>query len=82
LLSSPAIINKYLGRSESTETDEVDLLKKVTEEISGGQVKQWPKKRQLSTSTLSVNNALLNRIGAAKWAPINHGSGITPMLLS
>ncbi|MCH82682.1 envelope-like protein [Trifolium medium] len=64
---SPTIINKFLNRSESTETDEVDLLERVTEEIIGGQVKQWPKKGLLSTGTLSVKYTILNRIGAANW---------------
>ncbi|WJX77468.1 hypothetical protein P8452_60775 [Trifolium repens] len=56
------------------------LVKEVTKEITGGQVNEWPKKGLLSTSTLNVKYAILNRIGAANWAPTNHGSGITPML--
>ncbi|KAK2402065.1 hypothetical protein QL285_051615 [Trifolium repens] len=62
------------------EGDEAELVKEVTKEITGRQVNEWPKKRLLSTGCLSVKYAILNRIGAANWAPTNHGSGITPML--
>ncbi|XP_057418653.1 uncharacterized protein LOC130712854 [Lotus japonicus] len=47
--------------------------KKITAE----QVKSWPKKGMLSTGTLSVKYALLNRIGAANWLPTNHFSHIS-----
>ncbi|KAK2382168.1 hypothetical protein QL285_069716 [Trifolium repens] len=77
---SPTTINEYLGRNPTIENDEVDLLQEITKEITGGQVKEWPKKGLLSTGCLSVKYAILNRIGAANWAPTNHGSGITPML--
>jgi hypothetical protein len=46
---SPNTINEYLGRDKETETEEVDLCKKVTKEITRGQVKEWPKKGLLST---------------------------------
>ncbi|KAK2402584.1 hypothetical protein QL285_052087 [Trifolium repens] len=78
---SPTTINEYLGRNPLTETDEADLLQEITKEITGGQVSERPKKGLLSTGTLSVKYAILNRIGAANWAPTNHGSGITPMLV-
>ncbi|MCI20181.1 envelope-like protein, partial [Trifolium medium] len=45
-----------------------------------GQVKSWPKKGLLSTGSLRVKYAILNRIGTSNWAPTNHGSGITPSL--
>ncbi|KAK2361922.1 hypothetical protein QL285_087027 [Trifolium repens] len=77
---SPTTINEYLGRDPTIEGDEADLVNEVTKEITGGQVEEWPKKGLLSTGTLSVKYAILNRIGAANWAPTNHGSGITPML--
>ncbi|KAK2402321.1 hypothetical protein QL285_051853 [Trifolium repens] len=77
---SPTTINEYLGRNPLAETDEADLLQEITKEITGGQVNEWPKKGLLSTGCLSVKYAVLNRIGAANWAPTNHGSGITPML--
>ncbi|KAK2363204.1 hypothetical protein QL285_088211 [Trifolium repens] len=77
---SPTTINEYLGRNSIIEGDEAELVREVTKEITGGQVNEWPKKGLLSTGTLSVKYAILNRIGAANWAPTNHGSGITPML--
>ncbi|KAK2356929.1 hypothetical protein QL285_094246 [Trifolium repens] len=77
---SPTTINEYLGRNPTIEGDEAELVKEVTKEITGGQVSEWPKKGLLSTGCLSVKYAILNRIGAANWAPTNHGSGITPML--
>ncbi|KAK2397820.1 hypothetical protein QL285_059358 [Trifolium repens] len=77
---SPTTINEYLGRNPTIEGDEAEIVKEVTKGITGGQVNEWPKKGLLSTGTLSVKYAILNRIGAANWAPTNHGSGITPML--
>ncbi|KAK2374760.1 hypothetical protein QL285_075700 [Trifolium repens] len=77
---SPTTINEYLGRNPIIEGDEAELVREVTKEITGGQVNEWPKKGLLSTGTLSVKYDILNRIGAANWAPTNHGSGITPML--
>ncbi|MCI36563.1 envelope-like protein [Trifolium medium] len=62
---SPTTINEYLGRNNEAETEEVDLLNKVTEVITGGQVNSWPKKGLLSTGSLSVKYAILNRIGAS-----------------
>jgi hypothetical protein len=43
-------------------------------------VKEWQKKGMLSTGSLSVKYAILNRFGAANWAPTNYGSCITPLL--
>ncbi|KAK2402299.1 hypothetical protein QL285_051833 [Trifolium repens] len=77
---SPTTINEYLGRNPTIEGDEAELAREVTKEITGGQVKECPKKGLLSTGCLSVKYAILNRIGAANWAPTNHGSGINPML--
>jgi hypothetical protein len=72
--------NKLKLPKSQLETEEVDLVNKITEEITGGQVKEWPKKGFLSTGSLSVKYAILNRIGVANWTPTNHGSGITHML--
>ncbi|KAK2381627.1 hypothetical protein QL285_069218 [Trifolium repens] len=77
---SPTTINEYLGRNPIIESDEAELVKEVTKEITRGQMKEWPKKGLLSTGCLSVKYAFLNRIGAANWASTNHGSGITHML--
>jgi hypothetical protein len=72
--------NKLKLPKSQLETEEVDLVNKITEEITGGQVKEWPKKGLLSTGSLSVKYAILNRIGASNWTPTNHGSGITHIL--
>ncbi|KAK2368095.1 hypothetical protein QL285_081323 [Trifolium repens] len=77
---SPTTINEYLGRDPTAETDEAEIVREVTKEITGGKVNEWPKKGLLSTGTLSVKYAILNRIGAANWTPTNHGFGITPVL--
>ncbi|MCI35053.1 envelope-like protein, partial [Trifolium medium] len=77
---SPTTINEYLGRNNEAETEEASLLNKVTKEITGGQIKHWPKKGLLLTGSLSVKYAILNRIGASNMAPTTHGSGITHIL--
>ncbi|KAK2361917.1 hypothetical protein QL285_087022 [Trifolium repens] len=59
---SPTTINEYLGRDPTIEGDEADLVNEVTKEITGGQVEVWLKKGLLSTGTLSVKYAILNRI--------------------
>jgi hypothetical protein len=41
---SPTTNNEYLGTNNEAETEKVDLLTKVTEEITERQVKSWPKK--------------------------------------
>ncbi|MCI13324.1 envelope-like protein, partial [Trifolium medium] len=66
---SPSTINEYLGRSNSTETTEVDLIKEVTKEITRGKIQEWPKKGLLSTGSLSVKYAILSRIRASNWTP-------------
>ncbi|KAK2396299.1 hypothetical protein QL285_057957 [Trifolium repens] len=77
---SPTTINKFLGRSVEAESNKILSMDKIAEEITSGQAKQWPKKGLLPTSKLTVNYAILNRIGTANWAPTNHSSGITPNL--
>ncbi|KAK2362362.1 hypothetical protein QL285_087431 [Trifolium repens] len=77
---SPTTIDKFLGRSVEAESNKILSMDKITEEITSGQAKQWPKKGLLPTSKLTVKYAILNRIGTANWAPTNHSSGITPNL--
>ncbi|XP_057453999.1 uncharacterized protein LOC130745652 [Lotus japonicus] len=64
---SPAVINKALGRSVVEFVDEELSLDVIAKEITAGQVKKWPIKKLLSTGTLSVKYAILNRIGAVNW---------------
>ncbi|KAK2369565.1 hypothetical protein QL285_082691 [Trifolium repens] len=77
---SPTTINKFLGRSVEAESNKILSMDKITEEITSGQAKQWPKKGLLPTSKLTVKYAILNRIDTTNWAPTNHSSGITPNL--
>ncbi|XP_057426115.1 uncharacterized protein LOC130719511 [Lotus japonicus] len=77
---SPAVINKALGRSVVEFVDEELSLDVVAKEITAGQVKKWPIKKLLSTGTLSVKYAILNRIGAVNWVPTQHTSGVSTTL--
>ncbi|XP_057418549.1 uncharacterized protein LOC130712747 [Lotus japonicus] len=74
---SPILINFILGKSQVAHDIGDIFLNVITKEITAGQVKSWPKKGMLSTGNLSVNYALLNRIGAANWFPTNHSSHIS-----
>ncbi|XP_050878663.1 uncharacterized protein LOC127082469 [Lathyrus oleraceus] len=77
---SPKIINEYLGRTKFAVYDDIPSIDKIKKEITGGQVKQWPKKGLLSTGSLSMKYAILNRIGATNKEPTNHCSSITSAL--
>lgn len=46
---SPSIINEYLGKRTSVGSYKVPNIAKIAKEITGGQVKQLPKKRLLSS---------------------------------
>ncbi|PNX97673.1 envelope-like protein [Trifolium pratense] len=69
---SPAMINKYFGRSEKPQVELEVSDSAVSKEITTGKVKIWPKFMKLSTTKLSVKYAILNRIGAANWVPTTH----------
>ncbi|XP_050895161.1 uncharacterized protein LOC127101758 [Lathyrus oleraceus] len=45
--------------------------------ITTGQVKEWPSKKHLSASKLTVKYAILHKIGSANWVPTNHISTIS-----
>lgn len=49
----------------------------IAKEIIIGKVKHWPSKGLLSCGKFSVKYEVLNKIGAANWAPTNHSSNIT-----
>ncbi|XP_057432427.1 uncharacterized protein LOC130725195 [Lotus japonicus] len=66
---SPEIINQYLGRSTVATGNEELSLSAITKELTAGQTMVWPAKGLLSSTYLSVKYAILNRIGAANWAP-------------
>ncbi|XP_057443996.1 uncharacterized protein LOC130736167 [Lotus japonicus] len=74
---SPLIVNTYLGRSPVDVVGEEVSLDEIAAEITAGQVKHWPSKGLLSSAHLSVKYAILNRIGAANWAPTKHASNVS-----
>ncbi|XP_057443304.1 uncharacterized protein LOC130735245 [Lotus japonicus] len=67
-----------IGRSYDKSIDDTvseDIsLSAITTELTAGQVKEWPVKGLLSAAHFSVKDAILNRIGAANWAPTTHTS--------
>ncbi|XP_058725796.1 uncharacterized protein LOC131597099 [Vicia villosa] len=71
---SPAVINKYLGRSEDEGCDLEVIDNQVCREITANQVTTWPMRGKLSAGQLNVKYAILHRIGAANWVPTNHTS--------
>ncbi|XP_057444115.1 uncharacterized protein LOC130736292 [Lotus japonicus] len=77
---SPAVIKKALGRSVVEFVDEELSLDVIAKEITDVQVKKWPIKKLLSTGTLSVKYAILNRIGAVNWVPTQHTFGVSTAL--
>lgn len=76
----PLIINEFLGRRKSAGSDKVPIIDKIVEEITGGKVKKWPKKRLLYSGRLSVKYYILNRISASNWELTYHSSSITSTL--
>ncbi|XP_050914639.1 uncharacterized protein LOC127129517 [Lathyrus oleraceus] len=73
---SPEIINRFLGRDEE-EQAKIEVSDNVIyKEITDKQVKEWPRKRKLSASALSVKYDVLHIIGASNWVPTNHTSNI------
>ncbi|XP_057443218.1 uncharacterized protein LOC130735136 [Lotus japonicus] len=74
---SPEIINQYLGRSTVATGNEELSLSAITKELTAGQNMVWPAKGLLSSTYLSVKYAILNRIGAANWAPTTHSSDVS-----
>ncbi|XP_057443950.1 uncharacterized protein LOC130736120 [Lotus japonicus] len=74
---SPEIINQYLGMSIVATGNEVLSLSAITTELTAGQIMVWHVKGLLSSTHLSVKYAILNRIGAANWAPTTHRSDVS-----
>jgi hypothetical protein len=77
VIFSPQVINKYLGRDESPQT-EVEVTDNVLcKAITGGQVKAWPIRAKVPAGKLTVRYALLNRVGSVNWVPTLHTSDIS-----
>ncbi|XP_057449168.1 uncharacterized protein LOC130740532 [Lotus japonicus] len=77
---SPLVVNSYLGRSSADVVGEEISLDEIAAEITAGKVTHWPSKGLLSSAYLSVKYAILNRIGAANWAPTKHASNVSSVL--
>ncbi|XP_050897098.1 uncharacterized protein LOC127103905 [Lathyrus oleraceus] len=74
---SPAVINKFLGRTEEPQ-DELEVTNdQVCKEITAKQVKHRPNRGKLSVGKLSVKYVILHRIGTVNWVPTNHTSTIS-----
>lgn len=74
---SPTIINKFLGRGTNGGVDLETTDNEVCRIITAGQVKEWPSRKHLSASKLTVKYAILHKIGSANWVPTNHISTIS-----
>ncbi|MCH82675.1 envelope-like protein, partial [Trifolium medium] len=77
---SPAVINRFLGRSEEAKAEVEVSNNIVCKTITGNQVKQWPRKGKLSSSRLTMKYDVLNRIGVANWVPTHHTSDIATVV--
>ncbi|KAI5397450.1 hypothetical protein KIW84_063315 [Lathyrus oleraceus] len=77
---SPTTINKFLGRGTDGGVDLETTDNEVCRIITAGQVKEWPSRKHLSTSKLTVKYAILHKIGSANWIPTNHVSTISIIL--
>lgn len=73
---SPSIIKVYLGRNKLVKSDRVLSIDMIENEITAGQVKQWPVKG-LYFGKLCVKYIVMNMIGVATWAHTNHSFSIT-----
>ena len=69
---STEIINEYLGKKKFVDSDNVPSIDKIARDIVIGHVTKWPKKGLLTYGSLSVKYEVINKIGAANWAPTNH----------
>ena len=74
---SPAIIYRFMDRSEDDFCELEVTDNQVCRAITANQVSEWPMKNKLPVSKLSVKYAILHRIGAANWVPTNHTSTIS-----
>jgi hypothetical protein len=53
----------------------------ASREVTTNKVRTWTKKGKISSGKLSVEYAILNRIGAANWVPTTHTSDIATRLV-
>ncbi|XP_058747235.1 uncharacterized protein LOC131620253 [Vicia villosa] len=77
---SPFVINKFLARTNEDQPEFEVTDNKVCQVITAKQVKSWPLKEKLNASKLSIKYAMLHKIGATNWVPMNHKSTISTVL--
>ncbi|KAI5432370.1 hypothetical protein KIW84_036203 [Lathyrus oleraceus] len=73
---SPTIINKFLGRGTDGGVDLETTNNEVCRIITAAQVKEWPSRKHLSASKLTVKYAILHKIGSANWINYDFGKFI------
>ncbi|XP_050889122.1 uncharacterized protein LOC127094314 [Lathyrus oleraceus] len=59
---SPTIINRFLGRGTNGGVDLETTDNEICRMITAGQVKEWPSRKHLSTSKLTVKHAFTNAV--------------------
>ncbi|XP_050877820.1 uncharacterized protein LOC127081622 [Lathyrus oleraceus] len=74
---SPTIINRFLERGTDEGVDLEATDNEICRMITAGQVNEWPSRKHLATSKLTVKYAFLHKIGSANWVPTNHISTIS-----
>ncbi|XP_050897056.1 uncharacterized protein LOC127103858 [Lathyrus oleraceus] len=74
---SPTIINKFLVRGTNEGVDLEATDNEICRMITAGQVNEWPSRKHLAASKLTVKYAILHKIGSANWVPTNHISTIS-----
>ncbi|XP_050890405.1 uncharacterized protein LOC127095811 [Lathyrus oleraceus] len=77
---SPTVINNFLGRNNEGAGELEVTDNQVCREITAKQVKVWPFKKHLPAGKLTINYAIMHKIGAANWVPTNHISTIANTL--
>ncbi|XP_058750459.1 uncharacterized protein LOC131623467 [Vicia villosa] len=77
---SSTVINNFLGRSDEAQPELEVTENKICEVITAKQMKAWPLKGNFFASKLSIKYAMLHKIGAVNWVPINHKSTVAIVL--
>ncbi|XP_050915686.1 uncharacterized protein LOC127130765 [Lathyrus oleraceus] len=74
---SPTIINRFLERGTDEGVDLEATDNEICRMITAGQINEWPSRKHLAASKLTVKYAFLHKIGSANWVPTNHISTIS-----
>ncbi|XP_050874865.1 uncharacterized protein LOC127078453 [Lathyrus oleraceus] len=74
---SPTVINKFLGRGTDEGVDLEATDNEICRMITAGQVNEWPSRKHLAASKLTVKYPILHKIRSANWVPTNHISTLS-----